>query len=277
MILRVGAECSLGLGPLHGGRSRNEDNFLVAHDGLVRWREEEAVVTNPWSGVGLLAAVADGMGGHSDGHIASLKAVQAVAAWPATAEESDPEGALLRWLLEAHHEIRATMSRPIQMGTTLVVLWVREDRAYWAHVGDSRLYVLRKGVLHLLTRDQTRAEFAGRDRRPTPAHANLLAQNFIFGSRGLGDDAGLRLERGLDSGSFRLEAGDRMLLSSDGVTGWVEESEVGSVLLEAADAKMAAKRMVARAMEARSEDNATALTVFADLRVMEIGATIIPR
>lgn len=276
MILRVGAECNLGLGPQHGGRTRNEDNFLVAQDGAVRWREEDITVVHPWNGVGLLVAVADGMGGHSDGHIASLKAVQAVAGWSLTAEEGDPEGALLRWALEAHHEIRATMSRPVQMGSTLVVAWLRDDRAYWCHVGDSRMYVLRRGVLHLLTRDQTRAEFATRDRRPTPTHPNLLAQNFIFGSRGLGDDAGLRMERGLDSGSFKVEPGDRLLLTSDGITGWLDEAEVGAVISEAPDPLSAARRVVAQALAARSEDNATALVIFADHHVLEVGGTIIP-
>jgi protein phosphatase len=276
MIFRVSAQCSLGLGPQQGGRSRNEDNFLVAQHGTVRWREEELVVVHPWTGAGVLVAVADGMGGHSDGHIASLKAVQAVAGWNLTQEEADPEGALIQWISEAHHEIRATMSRPVQMGTTLVTVWLREDRAYWCHVGDSRLYVLRKGVLHLLTRDQTRSEFATRDRRPIPTHPTLLAQNFIFGSRGLGNDAGLRIERGVDSGSFRLEFGDRLLLSSDGVTGWLDETEVGTVLNDAPDPLNAARKMVAQAMAAKSEDNATAVVIFVDQQVLDVGATIIP-
>jgi protein phosphatase len=276
MILRAGSVCSLGYGPAAGGISRNEDNFLIASDGQARWRDENSEVTHPWPGEGTLIGVADGMGGHADGHLASLKAVQALAGWPGAPHITDPEGALRQFILEAHHEIRATMLRPIQMGTTLIACWILGERLVWCHVGDSRLFVLRRGVLHLLTRDHTRSEFAERDGRQPPSHPQLLAQNFIFGSRGLGTDNSLRIDRGLDTGMLMLESGDRLLLCSDGLYAWAEESELGAILQAAIDPAQAATQMVALAMANHSDDNATAVVLFADRRTMNLSATIIP-
>jgi protein phosphatase len=216
------------------------------------------------------------MGGHTDGDVASLHAVMALSRWNASEAQDDPQEGLKNFLLNAHYAIRTTIPRPIQMGTTFVIAWLIEDRAWWANVGDSRLYVLRKGVLHLLTRDQTREEFARRDRRTIPPHPGLLAQNFIFGSRGLGNDAGIRLDVGLDTGSFLLEPGDRLLLCTDGVTGWLEDAVIGVTLRDTRDPWSGAKALVEKAMEAESEDNITALLVFYDRPTLDVGATIIP-
>lgn len=276
MIFLVGAESSVGIGAAHGGRSRNEDNYLIARDGQVKWREEDGPITGPWSGSGLLVAVADGMGGHADGHIASLHAVRAVASWPAETPGENPDALLHQWLIESHHEIRATMVWPVQMGTTLVVAWIQDRKLSWCHVGDSRMYVLRQGVLHLITRDHTRSEFAERDRRPPPPHPQLLSQNFIFGSRGLGNDAGLRVERGVDTGQIYLEAGDRILLCTDGVSSWVEEAELGLLLSEAGDPQRAAQTILKHSMSCQSEDNLTALVIFVEAGGMKPGGTIVP-
>lgn len=277
MNLKAAAECSVGIGAAQGGRSRNEDNYLLAMDGQVWWREGEQTLCQPWIGAGLIAVVADGMGGHADGHIASLRAVQSIAGWPAYGSIIDPEDALRRLVQESHNEIRATMARPIQMGTTLCCIWVLRDKLHWCNVGDSRLYILRRGVLHLLTRDHTREEFARRDGRPHPSHPHLLAQNFIYGSRGLGDDHGLRIDRGVDTGSIPLEAGDRLLLCSDGIYAWLEEAEIGTILRDGTDPRLAAQHLVRQAMIARSDDNLTALVLFADRQILDPGATIIPR
>lgn len=260
----VGVVCSVGIGPQRGGRSRNEDNYLLCRDGRVSWREADDEVSFPVGPApGLLFAVADGMGGHEDGELASAAAVQAMARLYARPLPADPEDALRTFVLEAHRRLRARVSNggPVKMGTTLSVAWVLGNRAYWAHVGDSRLYHWRAGRLVRITRDHTRAEFARRDGRPEPKHPDYLSQSFIYGSRGLGDDDGLRLDRGLDSGSLTLLAGDRLLACSDGLSGRVEDALLADALTHVPDPAACAAALYDRAVAYHSDDNITAVIV----------------
>jgi serine/threonine protein phosphatase PrpC len=86
-----------------------------------------------------------------------------------------------------------------------------------------------------------------------------LAQNFIFGSRGLGDDAELRLEAGRDSGRYRLERGDRLLLCTDGLWGAVDDVSVADVLRHTPDPQAAAVACMERAIARGSTDNITVI------------------
>ena len=135
---------------------------------------------------------------------------------------------------------------------------------YWAHVGDSRLYHWREGRLTRLTRDQTRGEFARRDRRSVPAHADNLAQNFIYGSRGLGDDTALRIDRGIDTGSFAVRAGDRLVLCSDGLSARVEDPWIGDVIKHVPDPTACAVALMERAIVNQSDDNITVVVLRVD-------------
>lgn len=267
----VGVVCSVGVGPERGGRSRNEDNYLVCRDGRVVWREGDrearhAVAEAP----GVLLAVADGMGGHEDGELASAAAVQAVSRLYTRQRPADPEQVLRGFLLDAHARIRARVAvgGPVKMGTTLTVAWVLGAEAHWVHVGDSRLYHWRAGRLTRLSRDHTRAEFAARDRRQEPKNPQYLSQNFIYGSRGLGDDAGLRIDRGIDTGTVTLQAGDRLLLCSDGLSGRVEDAWIAAALQNTPDPAACAGGLLERAIANMSDDNVTVLI----LRVDEVPA-----
>ena len=148
------------------------------------------------------------------------------------------------------------------MGTTLVVAWLLRGTFSWVNVGDSRLYRYRDDTLELLTLDHTRNEFARRDGRPEVApELDHLSQNFIFGSRGLGDNASLRLEPGLDSGTEPLEPGDVLLLCSDGVWDFVDSERIADILQRNAEPQVATDTLVQAAMNAGSNDNLTALVV----------------
>lgn len=260
----VGLVCSIGVGEARGGRTRNEDNYLVCRDGHVRWRDgdDEAVTTGPATSAVLLA-VADGMGGHDDGDVASSAAVQSLSRLYYRPVPQDPEGTLREFLLDAHKRLRArvAVSGKVKMGTTLTVAWIVGARLYWANVGDSRLYHWRDGRLVRVTRDQTRGEFARRDRRPPPPHPDHLAQNFIYGSRGLGDDALLRIDRGLDTGSILLRPGDRVLLCSDGLCGRVEDAWIADLVRNVPEPTACAVTLMERAIAQASDDNITALVL----------------
>jgi protein phosphatase len=260
----VGVVCSVGIGARRGGRARNEDNYLVCRDGRARWREEdgEAVADAPISSAVLLA-VADGMGGHDDGHVASSAAVQALARLYQRPPPPDPEGTLRDFFLDAHRRLRARLATngKVKMGTTLTAAWILGGRLYWAHVGDSRLYHWREGRIARITRDHTRGEFARRDHRPTPLQPEHLAQSFLYGSRGLGDDTGLRIDRGFDTGSFLLRPGDRVLLCTDGLSGVVEDTWIGDLLRNVPEPTACAVSLTERAIACESDDNITTVVM----------------
>ncbi len=259
----IGVCSSRGVGPLRGGRERNEDNFLICADGRVRFRDGSAERERRAEGPGVLLAVADGMGGHEHGALASGAAVQALARLHARGRPRSPEPAMRAFVTKAHARLRelARARGAANMGTTLTAAWMLEDTVYWVHVGDSRLYLLRDGALSQLSRDHTRREFARRDGRPEPFQPQALVQNFIFGSRGLGDDAAVRIDAGRDTGSFPVRAGDRLLLASDGVFGPLAHDQIRGVLAQAASATAAATTLVGAAMEAGGDDNLTAVVM----------------
>lgn len=264
--MTVGVVCSLGVGPARGGRDHNEDNYLVCHDGEARWREGETEVVRPGAGWGTLLAVADGMGGHEDGAAAATAAVCAMADLVATAPVPSPELALHRFFLATHRRLRRLMARDgrVNTGTTLTCAWIVGDRLAWIHVGDSRLYVWRDGDLGRLTSDHTRRLFAERDRRPVPADPEGPAQNFIFGSRGLGDDADLRIEPGLDSDVLPLLPGDRLVVCTDGLSGFVNDDAIAGIMAAVPEPAASARALLDQALAHGSDDNVTVLVARVD-------------
>jgi len=262
--LTVGVVCTRGIGPARGGRSRNEDNYVVCRGREARFRHEREERVTGVKAIGTLVAVADGMGGHEDGDLASSAAVQALTRLFRKGQPENPERRLFDFVLDAHRRLREKASEmgPVQMGTTLTSCWFMEGRAYWCHVGDSRLYHWRRGVLRQLSRDHTWKEFAQRDGRPhSEADGRHLVQNFVFGSRGLGDDPMIRLDYGMDTGSMDLEPGDRFIVCSDGLSGFVPSHRIADVLQETLNPQGAATALVERALAAGSDDNVTVMVV----------------
>ena len=259
--------CSAGIGPARGGRAVNEDNYLVCRGGEVRFREgEKEFVKRVEGGAGTFLAVADGMGGHEDGDLASSAAVQAMARLYARGRPEAPELGLHRFVVRAHRRIRESISRrgPVKLGTTLSCVWILDDRVFWIHVGDSRLYHYRQGVLTCLTSDHTRGEFARRDRRPIPRDAHQLAQTFVYGSRGLGDDDAIRIDPGRDTGSFRIRQGDTILLCTDGLSAFVDEYRIAWALQEVPSPAACSEVLLERAIAQGSNDNITVMVAKVD-------------
>jgi protein phosphatase len=256
-----GAAAALGPSPDRGGRAEQEDNYLVCADGQIRFLEGGAErVVEGW-GEGALLAVADGMGGHADGALASGAAVQALSRLWGAAPPGDPEAALRAFVLRAHARLRdlARARGSVELGTTLTVAWLRGGRMVWCQVGDSRLYLLRAGALRQLSRDHTRREFAARDQRPAPGQPDALAQAFLFGSRGLSPDQALRIDPGLDTGTVHLQPGDRVLLCSDGVWGPLPADALQRELGGPGPCGVVAARLLGRAVARGGTDNLSAV------------------
>ena len=262
----IGVHCSRGVGPHDGGREENQDNYLIAYEGRARFLDHDMEREIKTVGrAGLMLAVADGMGGHEFGALASATAIQAMLRLYNRGQPRAPGATLAQFVQRAHVALRArAMTKgAANMGTTLTALWVIENHVWWVHVGDSRLYHLRDGALSQLSRDHTRAEFARRDGRPLPRQPNALCQSFMYGSRGLGHDQRIRLDAGVDTGHFDLAPHDRLLLCSDGVSGALAHHEMG-VRLTPSDrhtVSQVANDLAQDAMQAGSTDNVTALVL----------------
>lgn len=259
----VGVVCSRGADPAQGGRSHNEDNYLVCQDGQIRYRDGDQDRIATRSGSGVLISVADGMGGHQHGDLAAGAAVQALSRLYYRARPAEPEAALHSFLVQGHRKLRerASQGRLSNIGTTLAVVWVLDHVAHWAHVGDSRIYLFRNGELSQLTCDHTRGEFARRDGRATPIRPKGLAQSFIFGSRGLGCDGDIRIDAGTDTGQEDLLAGDQIMLCTDGLTSFVPSHRIAQIMQVSDRPQDCARALVKRAIAAGSDDNITALVL----------------
>ena len=264
-----GVVCERGAPVEAGGRERNEDSFLLCASREARFVVEGEERRRPVDGDGALLGVFDGMGGHDQGHVASAAAARVLAKLYQPGAPSRPARVLLRYLRQSHDTLHRRTLGPDgrgTMGTTATVAWLLRGQLHWAHVGDSRLYLWRRDRLSQLTEDQTRNAFLRRDGRPTEPNGQGLAQSFIFGSRGFGHDAQLRLEHGRDSGSEPLEAGDRLLLCSDGISGVLDDERIRELLASPVSPDAHARALADAAVAAGSLDNITALVVHVDPR-----------
>ena len=210
-----------------------------------------------------LYAVADGMGGHRGGEVASSLALQ-------TVQElfERREGSLTEQVQEANHAVfeRSQADREVAgMGTTLTAALVQGGRAWLAHVGDSRAYLFRGGELHLLTEDHTLVHRMVQEGEITPAEAETHPHRSIL-TRALGVDDVLQV----DEGVVELRPGDRLLLCTDGLTAMVSDGEIRTVLEESRDPNAAVERLVRAANRAGGIDNITA--VILDVAQDEPGA-----
>ncbi|HZD37846.1 MAG TPA: Stp1/IreP family PP2C-type Ser/Thr phosphatase [Actinomycetes bacterium] len=222
-------------------RKNNEDRYLVG---------------------GRLAAVADGMGGHRAGEVASAIAMEELAAlehagpWHTPAEAGE---ALRAVFLAANRRIRETAAKDSEfegMGTTLVALLEDGDSVHLANVGDSRAYLLRKGELSQVTIDHTLVQELIDEGRLRPDEAERHPQRSII-TRALGVES----EVEVDLFTYKLLAGDRLLLCSDGLSGVVDEHRIRNVLLRVPQPQRAAEKLVAMANEGGGPDNITVVVL----------------
>ncbi|MFL5795616.1 MAG: Stp1/IreP family PP2C-type Ser/Thr phosphatase [Actinomycetes bacterium] len=222
-------------------RKNNEDSYLSAEP---------------------VAAVADGMGGHSAGEVASAIAIEELAAlgergpWEnETAATDDLKQAILR----ANRRIRgmAASDRKLNgMGTTLVALLQDGDMVHVANVGDSRGYLLRQGELSQVTVDHSLVQELVDDGRLSPKDAERHPQRSVI-TRALGIDP----EVEFDLFTYKLQVGDRLLLCSDGLSDVVEPTQIRNVLLRVRSPQKAARQLITVANEQGGPDNITVIVV----------------
>ncbi|MBQ8972606.1 MAG: Stp1/IreP family PP2C-type Ser/Thr phosphatase [Clostridia bacterium] len=202
-------------------------------------------------------AVADGMGGHNAGEVASQLAVRTFAE---RMRESHCDAFSIRRAVRQANEAVFTEacrdSGKYGMGTTFTGLCVREGTAYIAHVGDSRAYRLRNGALERLTTDHSLVEEMVRSGLITPEEARVHPKrNYI--TRALG--TGWALE--IDLYPQVIRPGDVYLLCTDGLSSQLEEKEMLRLLQQEGDWSERLKMLVDAALQAGGTDNITAMAV----------------
>ena len=230
-------------------RDNNEDNYII--DSNLQ-----------------LYIVADGMGGHAGGAVASRMAIELVRETltktyherslfnpQAAHDESSEILQLLKDAIRAAswgiYEFSNQRIDLAGMGTTLTMMLVYGKRGYVAHVGDSRLYRLRNSTLEQLTEDhslvqeQVRAGFLTREQAHNSRFRNIITRSVGFES-----------QVNADSFSLLLSSGDVFLLCSDGLSGMIEDREIAKILRQG-KLSNATSRLVALANQHGGEDNIT--------------------
>jgi len=243
--------------------------FRVAEDiGRSRDTNEDAHLIEPSLA---LFAVADGMGGHPAGEVASKLAVEEVRKsigsqrTQATMEHyvRDPN-------VESRRQVLARLRRAVEhanervreegrldpartgMGTTLDVVWLARDHAFVAHTGDGRVYLARPSAVLQLTQDHVEAERL--KATGVLSHHNRARQSRLLNAVGLADHVDV------DTLFVDLGKNDRLLICSDGVHGQIDSEAELAELLRTGNADAASRALVARAAQ-RGRDNATALVI----------------
>lgn len=243
----------------------------VSDVGRKRKGNEDSVSVNPEH---KLFVVADGMGGHAAGEVASRIAVDAIEefiratggdeeiTWPFGLDESiSYDGNRLKTAVRSANrkvlEITREKSEYEGMATTVAAVLVDGARANLAHVGDSRIYLFHGGVLSQLTSDhswvneQIQSGIISAEQARSHPLRNVV-------TRALGGRADLQV----DVQCRDMEPGDVLLLCSDGLTSMLPDEEIGSVVKEAeGDLKKAARDLVDAANARGGEDNITALLI----------------
>jgi PPM family protein phosphatase len=221
--------------------------------GRVRERNEDAyLIREP------LFAVADGMGGHRGGDVASSMIVDALE--NAEVGTDQPLGPLVELIKKANQDVleRGDADQGLKgMGTTLTAVVTDNDKLYLAHIGDSRAYLLRDGRLQRLTRDHTLVERMVEEGRLEPDQARRHPQRSIL-TRALGVDEDIEVD---DLTVDPIQPGDRILLCTDGLSGMVDDEQIEGVLVEESDPQRACDRLVELAIEAGGEDNVTVVVL----------------
>jgi PPM family protein phosphatase len=215
-----------------------------------------------------LFVVADGMGGAQAGEVASRIAIESFQ--DGLQDAAAPETALaeLTQRANAHiHELSHSNAEQAGMGTTLTAVYVGEREISIAHVGDSRAYRLRDGVLERLTEDHSLVDELLRQGRLTPEEALEHPQRSVI-TRALGPEGVVEV----DTRSYSARDGDVYLLCSDGLTTMLAEDRLAELLLAHASLREAGEALIAAANEAGGRDNITVVL----LRVEELDAGSTP-
>ncbi|MBR5948923.1 MAG: Stp1/IreP family PP2C-type Ser/Thr phosphatase [Clostridia bacterium] len=225
-----------------GRRQSNQDFFHVPEE-----NEKQLVI------------VADGMGGHRAGDVASRKAIEAILDF-ADASREEPSAQFLTQAISIANrcifDIAAREGDCMGMGTTVVMAYVETDRIIYANVGDSRLYHFNGETLRQVTRDHSLVEELVRSGVITRRQAEVHPQRNIL-TRAVGTARFIKS----DTGTIRWKRGDIIMLCSDGLHGSVSLKEMERIISNSSDMLEACDELTETALDNGSNDNITVVLV----------------
>ena len=255
MNFRISAAARTHVGRI---RTNNEDNFYLQDHIRKDVDQKNAEYHGDWKASRFLAAVADGMGGEAQGETASLMTVEALKPCRLEGIEEAARTAIERANREICSEIEKNGGR--RMGSTLAALYIDDGKARCCNIGDSRVYLLRKGRFTRLSTDHNKAgrmvelgvltpEQAARhpSRHELTQHLGIFEEEMVL-EPAFGEPV-------------TLQEGDVFLLCSDGLTDMVPEAAIAACLSREAPPEEQTESLVQLALDGGGRDNVTALVV----------------
>lgn len=241
---RAGADAIQGANQYLSWGSRSDVGLVRGHN------EDSFLLRAP------LFAVCDGMGGHAAGEVASSLAVDTIGRnAPGTADDTLLGAAIEAANLTVINGAENGIGKP-GMGCTASAVLIEGNKMAVGHVGDSRVYLLRRGTLVRVTHDHSYVEELVDSGQITADEARVHPSRSII-TRALGSDP----EMYADHFSLEVANGDRIIVCSDGLSSMISDADIESVAVSAASAQQAADNLVASALTAGGSDNVTVIVV----------------
>jgi PPM family protein phosphatase len=220
---------------------------FATNTGLVRERNEDSAYVGRW-----LCAVADGMGGHAAGDIASATVIDSIRPFDLAAEDPASLTAVLGAAIRSANDRLAAKVEDDRsltgMGSTLTALLWSGSHVAVANIGDSRAYLLRDGILRRITEDHVMSKLVA---HPMPTGISEYLVRFLDARPGWSPDLTLRT----------ANPGDRYLLCSDGLSGFVSEDAVRDAMVSVSDLNQVLDALMRLTREAGAPDNVTMIVV----------------
>ena len=230
--------------------------------GLMRTINQDSIFvsTQPIGKLPNLFIVADGMGGHKAGDVASREAIERFVKYACTTHMSDPANILDAGIISVNKDIfdMANFNRDYNgMGTTFVAASLVENHVYIANVGDSRLYLIGRDIRqitrdHSLVEDMVRMGVLEREEARTHYKKNVITKAI-----GVADDK----TSTPDIFEIEVENGDKLLLCSDGLTNMVEDYDIKKIVKDNDSIEDAVRELIRQANENGGKDNISAILI----------------
>lgn len=228
----------------------------ISRKGPVREQNQDRLLIRKFSNGSILLAVADGAGGEPAGEQASEIVKETLMQF--NPELEVVESHLVELMLAADRHIVAMVEKEQDlrgMGSTMTAAFVRNGVLHWAHVGDSRLYLFRGNELSQETEDDTMAGFLLSEGELTKEEArNHPGRNLLFECVGCGHFE-------VKTGEFKVQQGDLVLLTTDGLHDKLPEDKIISILRAEGGLKEKLEELVSRALEVSGRDNVTVVAM----------------